>query len=1723
MATQQQTVLRVETNVQPNIATSGNTSVSVTSTSNMTVTGSGTTLNPFTGVTTSTATTNLSTISFTVTGGSGTLYYDIRVSEGDVGLQYRQNQISCFTTHANGYSSGNQGFIEYNTQAESATDAFLVRNFKVLEGDVATFQMYPGPSTGTSRIFAYVVADEEIAPPTIKTFDSLDIYGDIPIKLNKSFAEIQDISKRNSDYSLGIQLPGSKKNNRFFESYFNVDVDSLYFDVTKRVPCQILIDDEKYFEGYMRLNKVNVINSKVEYDVTLYSTVADLFGKIGNNLLNDLDFNDIDFHFNHQFSLLNTMFSWRFNALTTERAVPALWMYPVVHNGYNYTADTNNDAIVDVSGTTQATTRLYTSTVASGYTNYAAFTSAGGLEYRINSPKSPVIDNQLKPGLSVWGLIQLMFKTYGYKIKSDFFNTPWFKLLYVYGIYSSDTTKFSRKITTIEQFPLDGVDVVGSFERFVIGSSSKFYVVKKGTGIPCYCTQAISFRVILINLIGQQTSQYTVNIPALTSGTTINLPGGSPWLIRLVPNSSNVTTSNRAMTYFPQPVGTLLPILDGDNVDFSEIIDNTFKQIDILSSIAKKFDLVFIPDPDVPNQIIIEPYDYYVGTGQIHDWTDKLSYDKGFTVEPALNFIESEIILTDLEDGDDGNKIFKDRNNRVYGENKVTNPTDFKSQTKKIDTIFSPELIRKWDDRVSIPLGINYASQNKPSESGNKQKVSWEYKGIKSKPKLFFFQGIFSPFIDQVGEYYDFGSAWRVNTTYFRLQKSNRTNYAANEFAQGSLGNPVVSHTMPMGNKDENKNERGFNNDSLCILFNSEEPGDIGLGIPTFNTYTENDAYSSFYSNRIDNIYNKNTRFLSGQFDLKLSDIKNLKYNDLIKIKDQYFTVNKISNYNYTNPELTKVELIQSNIEPKTYPDRYFFYQYCSGATTTYKFKTYFNPEENDSADDFNRGERLNSMRRTYFFWSVLYDYNVGALGGNVTGYTSSVSNSANGRTYPYNIREVTKEEYESTGVLHTYDPFNFFFIDRWNNFPSTFIRDENDYNYAFANSGSTYDQKVMFNLGVNCALFNQTANSASVILSPGQTPLPQPTPTPTATPQPTPTVEAMLGSLIMSFDELIPDRGIDNYEVNVNGLLRDVHFTEVDNLYSTNLNPGDVVQITIIRENVPSTASTLGVSRRDYTTDDQGGDMGIRDTFITGVTGTSTSLSVTFTATTIAQDYNFEYRVTGTTYNAATPTPSPSPSSTPTPTPTPTPACNLPLRTINWEFDYSYTSDISTGFTIAEIDMFNYPVTGSCIGKGLEPVNYFTPATYVNYSGLTGGTVFTGSTSFSGQTDGLRNLAIAQNMCYQPSSWPSIMRNGSTVKLYINNIFIKNYDRWETPAGNLYLMDMVQCTGLTQYTRTYIYFDNVTINPNDNVKIVFDDNFITPWQSSQYVYKYNNSADTQRYLTGYTFGDGYYVPQFTQTLTGYTGSYSGTTYITNTSGLTDPQVYIRNSNNDNPDTIVTRTVKWYKDNVVQTAYTLTLTGTTIPKIPSAKTAIYTTFPKPAFGTTNVWEIEDTFVGVPPTPTPTNSPTPTPTATPLPATIAYRYDATSTFSGTTKTASTLTVRFDGNIVHTRSNASYTTSTDTTSTATNIDNGYIGSAITITLNRDLTKSISSSEFVTTRTWFLYINGGLIESINDNTNYNIPITPTVLSQTNSFTPVTLAYGDVVEVRWRDIIVV
>lgn len=1045
---QQQTVLRVQSNKVVSTITLPVASLSINTGTTMTIVGSGTTVNPYSGNTS--------------TGSEA--YFKVNNNSGVVSYQLVAQPLEMSFSAAQIYLIRNG--VEYLVRMSTKTRQVIFGEIEVLPGDIIRVvnSFY---SQGIT--FLYITPNEDTA--SVFESENLDLYGDIPIKINKSFAELQDISKRNSDYSIGLQLPGSKKNNAFFESFFNVDVDTLYFNPLLRVPATVLINDEVYFYGYLKLNKINVQNSKVEYDVTLFSTIGDLFGKIGNNLLKDLPFGDPTLMFNHNFELANIYYSWD-NIGFNYSGNPKTYMYPITHNGYNYSGDT-----VVLSGATVIDqTRLYTTSAPIGsWGTEADMLAAGVKPYRSNVTNTGLLDNQLKPALNIWSLMQLMFKSYGYTIKSDFMNTPWMKGLYMYGYFNSDTTKFSYKTSSQQNIlPLDEVEIllvetyVDSSEYpcgvqyFKTDRTYNIYVVKKGTNIPVFCSESITVGLdfALFPCTGGPSEPYTItlDIPANATGTTyswvsnqyVDCGSGCPYSLEYTqnygsnPSITTVGVSSLPLAYAPVAPNTTIYIKDGDYVDFNLIINEQLKQIDVLSSIAKKFNLVFVPDPNVQNQIIIEPYQYYVGTGKIYDWTDKLSYDKGFSVQPALNFVESEIILTDMEDGDDGNLQFKNRNNRIYGQNFVFNQTDFKSQTKRIETIFSPQVTRKWDDNVGIPLGINYVSSNSPETSGGTEKVKWTYKGVKTKPKLFYYLGNKNAFIDTLNEVYD--STYFYNTYTFNIMDSSGT------VDGGAINAPVISNTMPLGNPDSNK----INNDSICILFNSEEPTDVG--VQTFdgvNAYTENDMYNLFYEDRINNLYNSNTRFLSGHFWLKQSDIKNLEPRDIIKIKEQYFTWNKINGYNMTNYELTEVELVQIDNNFSQYPTRYFQYNYCEDTATVYKIKTDFtNP----------------LMNLTHFYISNWYDYNVGLLGGNVSGVTSSFFLISSGKYLPFSIYEVTEEVYNSTGEIYISDPNVF-----WDNV--------NFMNTALRTYWST-STDVGINLWSGCTSFNSTASTYGIVVA---------------------------------------------------------------------------------------------------------------------------------------------------------------------------------------------------------------------------------------------------------------------------------------------------------------------------------------------------------------------------------------------------------------------------------------------------------------------------------------------------------------------------------------------------------------------------------------------------------------------------------------------------------------
>lgn len=112
-----------------------------------------------------------------------------------------------------------------------------------------------------------------------------------------------------------------------------------------------------------------------------------------------------------------------------------------------------------------------------------------------------------------------------------------------------------------------------------------------------------------------------------------------------------------------------------------------------------------------------------------------------------------------------------------------------------------------------------------------------------------------------------------------------------------------------------------------------------------------------------------------------------------------------------------------------------------------------------------------------------------------------------------------------------------------------------------------------------------------------------------------------MRGSLLVTFfDE--DGRGGDYVDIFVNDVQVQRIYTRSNNLYSHPLFIGDVVRIEF-EDSSGDFVDTLSVTRRDFTTDNEDGDNGIKETSVAvGIVLTT----YTFTVSTINSAYDFIY-----------------------------------------------------------------------------------------------------------------------------------------------------------------------------------------------------------------------------------------------------------------------------------------------------------------------------------------------------------------------------------------------------------------------------------------------------------------------------------------------------------------
>jgi len=168
------------------------------------------------------------------------------------------------------------------------------------------------------------------------------------------------------------------------------------------------------------------------------------------------------------------------------------------------------------------------------------------------------------------------------------------------------------------------------------------------------------------------------------------------------------------------------------------------KQIDFLTSVQKKFNLVMYPSKTVRNQFIVEPFNRWYNKGRRWDFNKYANLNEKIEVIPANNLAVNELNFGDVLDQDYVSQQFSKEANREFGKTYYTDLENFFSQGKfEVKTsLASSPLLQIAGTGVSGSVeGLNptpsifFAGEYGVSTSSNPRSVcsgNFDYTGIYS-------------------------------------------------------------------------------------------------------------------------------------------------------------------------------------------------------------------------------------------------------------------------------------------------------------------------------------------------------------------------------------------------------------------------------------------------------------------------------------------------------------------------------------------------------------------------------------------------------------------------------------------------------------------------------------------------------------------------------------------------------------------------------------------------------------------------------------------------------------------------------------------------------------------------------------------------------------------------------------------------------------------------------
>jgi len=315
-------------------------------------------------------------------------------------------------------------------------------------------------------------------------------------------------------------------------------------------------------------------------------------------------------------------------------------------------------------------------------------------------------------------------------------------------------------------------------------------------------------------------------------------------------NSLNITFGNTGTNYAQVNLG--------ETVVINDTIPKNILQKDFISSVLKLFNCYLFEDPQEDKLLKIEPFVDFYASAPVIDWTFKIDRSKPIIIKPMSELNSRYFEFNYKKDTDYYNDLYEKRYNQIYGSYLYDSEYEFAKETTKVELLFS-----------GTPL-VGYTGEDKVYSTIYKKSGSTE-ETIDSNIRILQAKKITGV------------TSWDI-----RNSPSSGMLWTGTEYGYaGHLDNPdAPSNDLNIGVPKE--------------LFFTLVTG--ALNVNQFNVY-----WSSYMAE----ITDKDSRLMTCTARLRMQDILNLSFKNLINVDGVLFRLNKIIDFNVNREDTCKIELLK--------------------------------------------------------------------------------------------------------------------------------------------------------------------------------------------------------------------------------------------------------------------------------------------------------------------------------------------------------------------------------------------------------------------------------------------------------------------------------------------------------------------------------------------------------------------------------------------------------------------------------------------------------------------------------------------------------------------------------------------------------------------------------------------------------------------------------------------